>query len=49
MVTAIEQWRSTYRSLGKFARIKAKKLFMMVPLPSDAQTATTKLVSCDRT
>lgn len=26
MVTAIEQWRSTYRSLGKFARIKAKKI-----------------------
>lgn len=26
MVTAIEQWRSTYRSLEKFARIKAKKI-----------------------
>ncbi len=26
MLTAIEQWQSTYRSLGKFARIKAKKI-----------------------
>lgn len=26
IVTAIDQWRSTYCSLGKFARIKAKKI-----------------------
>jgi CHASE2 domain-containing sensor protein len=26
MVTSLDQWRSTYRSLGQFARIKAKKI-----------------------